>query len=82
MQVKVGESVYRRNRPQLIHADETRHPDTQELVEPESIIPQPEAGEPETTASIIPVPKIHPDQPRRSQRKHKLHIWWNDHVPR
>ena len=80
--MKIGESIYRRNRLQLIHADEPRNPDIQELVDPESIIALSGADNPETTAAIIPVPQTQPDLSRRSQLKHKLHIWLNDHVSR
>ena len=81
-QVKIDESIYKRNRLQLIHAYEPHNPDTQEHIDPESIIALSGVDKPETTAAIIPVPQTQPDLPCRSQLKHKLHIWLNDHVPR
>ena len=69
-QVEIGESIYMRNRRLLIHTDEPRNQDTQELIEPESIIPLSETDNPETTAAIIHVTQTQPDLPRRSQRKH------------
>ena len=80
--MKVDLSVYRLNRLKLIHADEPRNPDTQKLIDPESIIPLSEADELEITAAIIYVHESHPELPRRSQRKHRLPIWLNNLVLR
>ena len=81
-EVKVGESFYRRNRRQLIHAGEPRNTDTQDLMEQEVTTPQPEAAEPATTAATIPVPESQPDPPRRPQPKHRPPVRLNDYVPK
>lgn len=89
-EVKVGESVFRRNRRQLIHADEPPILDIKDHTESESvspqieITPQPQQAEPLTRAPNTPVPTAQPAPPglRRSQRNRKPPARLNDYVPK
>lgn len=82
--VKVGESVYRRNRRQLINADEPPIIDIQDTLEspPIETEPQPQQSDPTTQVPIILAPQAQPAPHvlRRSQRDHKLPSHLKDYV--
>ena len=89
--VKVGH-IYRRNRRQLIHANELPILDMQDIIEP-----SPPQSRDSTAPSILlspqPAPSAEPSQPplspgstalrgpRRSGRTHKPPAWLRDYVP-
>ena len=82
--VKTGESVYRRNRRQLITAGEPTIIDISDQPDPEPTPTPPQPAELQTQAPGTPVPPAQPTQPslRRSQRHHKPPARLSDYVPK
>ena len=88
--VKVGDSTYRRNRRQLIHADE---PPMLDLADSESLIEDPVVPSSRTSGPRTVQPDSEPPQtpssglqtpikPRRSSRTRKSPAWLGDFVPK
>ena len=87
-EVKVGESVYRRNRRQLLQSGEPPVVETPDYSSSETITPspetapQPQQSEPATQVSASLVPQAQPDSHdlRRSQRNRRPPARLNDDV--
>ena len=79
-EVKVGESIYRRNRRQLVRSNEPPVPDIPEMVPSTS---EPEQAELPSQSPNIPVPQQQPapQSLRRSQRIRRPPARLNDFVP-
>ena len=79
-EVKVGESIYRRNRRQLVRSNEPPIPDTSELVPLTSELEQAELPS-QSPNSPVPQQQPPPQSLRRSQRIRRPPTRLNDFVP-